>query len=1009
MNRSVSTRWALLTIVLIPLFANILPLLGIVNADTQLLYSGLQYDIVHGFAGGLPYIDPSVGFTYEPEAREALRQWLSGSFPWWNHYEGIGVPLAGGLVPGAFSPFLPFLLLPHGLLVQQIVNQIVCGLLTFALLRMLKCPIVPSLIAGALFELNGTFAWLGFLWCHPVIGLPLSIVGLELVRRWNRRDVVLGMLCLAFAVYLAIVGSFIEIGYLDSLLAVGWFVVRASQFPLRKAGRYLAVCAGGAVTGFGLAAPQLVALIDEAKTGTSVHSVAAIGFNSLASAAQPQFVMPYIWGSIFGNPVGDIGSVWSNVGGYMGLAPILVASAVLCSRKERRLEFMLCAWIVLTVGAQFGVPWLVRLINFIPGISYTAQYRYSPASWEFAVAVLCGLVLAQWTAERKPFLESTHRITLAVLGVIFAGGLVDHEAQFALSLTAPGYDRWLAGSVIVAIAVFAAVLGLMILRSHTRAVALLGLVLVGEAFLFYFIPSLSYPRGGKVDLTMARFVQSHTGQSRLYSMGWLAPDYGSMYGIPMLNNDDPLIPTAWTSYAMNALDPYSISPLLLLQYRIGDHPPLGDTYAWERKNFDGLGAKFLTAPPEMALAPYLPATGGSQTSANLASSDIAGTLSGIDGANISAVGVLLGTYGATAAGAVDLKVCSGSVCRSASVQLADVPDNSFANFALSSPLPISERKIRFTIAQRSHAKPAAVWLYARGNQNEALTIGAKDHFPRLQIFTELTTFSTPTENTGNVAYPLAERRIHVVVAAPPLATSITSVAVFQGTSGDTADGYLRIRVCSGSICAAGRTPLRGTTDNGYTTVPLEHALRLTSATLQVDLMQERGRIPDSIWLFPQAGAFPQTVTYGGNVVPNMAAKLQFIAVAPQPRQVYNDSIIRVYEVTTAKPYEEAAGCRVYTMSWDEAQTDCPRPSALVRRELFYPGWSATINGSRLEPTASDLFQKVPLPAGHATIEFSFRPEHAEVAVVIWIVSMLLFIGGGFIAIKEHSRLAQPRT
>ncbi len=83
-----------------------------------------------------PFLDPNLGFNTETLGRLAAWDWLHHIVPWWNPYSGIGMPLAGELQPEAF--FLPFnflLLLPEGVLWQQICMQILAGLATYALLR----------------------------------------------------------------------------------------------------------------------------------------------------------------------------------------------------------------------------------------------------------------------------------------------------------------------------------------------------------------------------------------------------------------------------------------------------------------------------------------------------------------------------------------------------------------------------------------------------------------------------------------------------------------------------------------------------------------------------------------------------------------------------------------------------------------------------------------------------------------------------------------------------------
>jgi len=59
---------------------------------------------------------------------------------------------------------------------------------------------------------------------------------------------------------------------------------------------------------------------------------------------------------------------------------------------------------------------------------------------------------------------------------------------------------------------------------------------------------------------------------------------------------------------------------------------------------------------------------------------------------------------------------------------------------------------------------------------------------------------------------------------------------------------------------------------------------------------------------------------------------------------------------------------------DSAWIVCPRRTTLVRRETWFPGWSAEIES---RPTAihsaAGLFQAVTVPSGSRHITFSFMP------------------------------------
>ena len=143
---------------------------------------------IHSFHGrqllsGRPFIDPTVGTYAQALGKLAADDWLAGRIPWWNHYSGVGLPLAAEMSPAAF--FLPFLLLNHfsnGLLYLEVVFQILAGLGTYCLLRKISLGHLAALTGGILYQFNGTFAWLGAPVSSTIPILPWLIFGIECAR-----------------------------------------------------------------------------------------------------------------------------------------------------------------------------------------------------------------------------------------------------------------------------------------------------------------------------------------------------------------------------------------------------------------------------------------------------------------------------------------------------------------------------------------------------------------------------------------------------------------------------------------------------------------------------------------------------------------------------------------------------------------------------------------------------------------------------------------------------------
>ena len=90
----------------------------------------------------------------------AARDWLGGHAPWWNPYDGVGLPLAAEAQNGGmFLPFVLLLRLSTACCILKIAMQMAAGLAAWALLRQLGGSRWAAWLGGALFSLGGTFAW----------------------------------------------------------------------------------------------------------------------------------------------------------------------------------------------------------------------------------------------------------------------------------------------------------------------------------------------------------------------------------------------------------------------------------------------------------------------------------------------------------------------------------------------------------------------------------------------------------------------------------------------------------------------------------------------------------------------------------------------------------------------------------------------------------------------------------------------------------------------------------
>jgi len=128
------------------------------------------------------------------------------------------------------------------------------------------------------------------------------------------------------------------------------------------------------------------------------------------------------------------------------------------------------------------------------------------------------------------------------------------------------------------------------------------------------------------------------------------------------------------------------------------------------------------------------------------------------------------------------------------------------------------------------------------------------------------------------------------------------------------------------------------------------------------------------------------------------------------RLVYSDAAADIYELPHPSPYFEtdARGCTLRADGREEVRVTCPRPTVLVRRELYLPGWTATVSGSSVPVRAREgLFQSVHVPAGTTVVRFHYEPPHLRLAIVAAVVGILA-LAAIEIARRRRAR-ASPAT
>ena len=543
-------QWALLAIAAAVLLANLPYLLGIFDPNPLHFRSGLVTAITPGWLGGKPTIDPSYGFTSQAIGHRAALDLLHLHLPWWNPYEGTGMPLAGETQAAALFPPTLLTAVSNGQLYEHILLELIAGICTYLLLMRIRVARPAAVAGGIAFALCGKFAWFADATVNPLPFLPMLLLGIEWAVAATRSGRPGGWRLIAVAGALAVYAGFPEVAYINTLMAVFWVAWRCGCLGRPLLRPFLTKIVLGSVAGTLLAAPMLIAMgtyLTHADLGA--HTGNHLGSLHLVPSALPQLLMPYVYGQVNADPHSVI---WLRVGGYLSATLLVLAALGLLAPGRRGLKLTLLGWGLLVFGRIYGVPLLGQVLGVLPEISRIQFYRYGTAALELPVILLAALGLddlARVPAHRRRLVWGG-LAGMAVLGVAALsarpivhslGARFPHRAFFHASII------W--GTVtVVAIAAVA-----LVRRAQARAL-LLTLIVAVDAIVLFAVPEFAAPRSTRVDLAPVAYLRRHLDDGRFFTLGPIAPDYGSYFGLASVSVDD-FPPRAYAAFVHRRLDP----------------------------------------------------------------------------------------------------------------------------------------------------------------------------------------------------------------------------------------------------------------------------------------------------------------------------------------------------------------------------------------------------------------------------------------------------------------------
>ena len=582
------TGWALLALVLVPCILQSPALFGWLSCNPIYSTSGLGTSGPSLLTHGTCWVDGNTGGTVQSLSGLSAQELLSGHLPWWNHFSGAGLPLASEMQSASF--FLPFIFLLNffdGFLYLNIILRVLTGLFTFLFLREIGLDRFAALLGGVLFELNGTFTWLGDAPIHPIPFLPLLMLGIERCRSAVKAGRPGGQLAVAFGIAFSILGGFPEVAFTDGILALLWSVSRLDMERRLWPG-YIGKIVAGGICGLLLSSPELIPFLHDLPLATVGGHVFA-----QASTVKVEHIASVLFPAIWGAPYADGNlEVWNDFWGYVTPCTALLALLGIAAglRDPRRL--LLFGWFVFCLAGACRAPVFGYLRETTPGFNQINFARYVGPSAEFAAVILAAISVDHWqtaTARMRMIVAAPILAALGISALVASNNLLRHDAA------ASPLGRIMAyGSVLEAVVAVVA-LCLIINRAFSkRSRLLVSIITTSEALLVALPTVLSGTSDTRLNTAPVAFLQAHLGLSRFYAVGGsLLPNYGAYYGIGMVNEFYLPLPKVWDDYARHLTSLETPTSVLGLG---GDPVTRIMDFAAHRAAFSALSTEYLVVP-----------------------------------------------------------------------------------------------------------------------------------------------------------------------------------------------------------------------------------------------------------------------------------------------------------------------------------------------------------------------------------------------------------------------------
>ncbi len=312
-------------------------------------------------------------------------------------------------------------------------------------------------------------------------------------------------------------------------------------------------------------------------------------------------------------------------------------------------------------------------------------------------------------------------------------------------------------------------------------------------------------------------------------------------------------------------------------------------------------------------------------------------------------------------------------------------------------------------------KDAAKQLITRLAAYESLGVKYVLAPPGTDPFIESSLPSSDTQQTGETTVKMdgsSSTTVSWLLSAQDAGRSAQAITVVIGTDDGRSDGVLSVQACTDrDVCSRGTANVKGAIDHAPIKIKLDAPLALSAANnpqrINVTLEYQRATSPLELWLMT-TNASRSVQVDGKEVTSAPSVALVYPAKAETGVSlVYSGADMSIYALPKAAAYfEDSSGaCDVRFVERESLSVECRAASQLLRREAFYPGWHARVDGR--ESTilrGNDLFQHLDIPKGKHTVVFDYYPTGSWLILVGFALGCCLWMVGFWYEHKSRRRV-----